>query len=232
MAQDTARLFVDEYGRLLADDRFAEALRADLLAADIKRAELHEEGKNRRRIRAHDLRGTFATLPLPHQRRDWDLRASAGCPAIAQKIARPAGFASVGQSTDRADLLAADPPRSARSSESCRAREATEGRRSAPGRIRTCDQWIRKTGAEGFDQAGSGNTGHAADEEGREETDIGQSLGKRDPIQEALSMALRLAVERGDLGAITAVVNELRCRREALAGAVDLQAERRRRRKQ
>jgi integrase len=63
-AGDADRVFVDQHGRPLADDSFASALRADLLAASVTRAELHEEGKNRRPIRAHDLRGTFATLYL------------------------------------------------------------------------------------------------------------------------------------------------------------------------
>jgi integrase len=57
-------VFVDGHGRPLTEDSFASMLRSDLLCAGVDRAELHSAGKNRQPIRAHDLRGTFATLHL------------------------------------------------------------------------------------------------------------------------------------------------------------------------
>lgn len=42
----------------------AERLRADLLAAGVDRAELHQTTETARALRAHDLRGTFVTLAL------------------------------------------------------------------------------------------------------------------------------------------------------------------------
>jgi integrase len=45
-------------------DRLAAHLRADLLTAGVVRRELHETTKERRRLRAHDLRGAFATVAM------------------------------------------------------------------------------------------------------------------------------------------------------------------------
>jgi integrase len=45
-------------------DRLAEVLRDRLEEAGVNRAELIEDGVNRRRLRVHDLRGTFVTLNL------------------------------------------------------------------------------------------------------------------------------------------------------------------------
>ncbi len=56
-------LFVDA-GEELGDERLAEQLRDDLTEAEVKRSELHEDGENVRKMRVHDLRGTFVTLSL------------------------------------------------------------------------------------------------------------------------------------------------------------------------
>jgi len=61
-------LFVDEDGRPFENDKLAEKLRADLKAAEVDRVELHEDGENTRKMRAHDLRGTFVTLSLANGR--------------------------------------------------------------------------------------------------------------------------------------------------------------------
>jgi len=63
-AERGAALFLDDAGVELDNDKLAEQLRVDLLAAGVTRAELHEAGENRGRLRAHDLRGTFVTLSL------------------------------------------------------------------------------------------------------------------------------------------------------------------------
>ena len=58
-------MFVDEHGGILTPDhRLAALLRAHLVAAGVTRPELHNNGTNRRRLRVHDLRGTFVTLGL------------------------------------------------------------------------------------------------------------------------------------------------------------------------
>ena len=59
-----ALLFTDEFGRPYDVDKLAERLRRHLMAAGVDRNELHNTGTNRRRLRAHDLRGTFVTLSL------------------------------------------------------------------------------------------------------------------------------------------------------------------------
>jgi hypothetical protein len=49
-----------------------------------------------------------------------------------------------------------------------------------------------------------------------------QGAPPADIVEEALAMALRLAVERRDLAAVQAVTAELRARREARAQIADL----------
>lgn len=62
-------MFVDENGAALTmDHRLAEVLRSALLAAGVDRRELHHDGTNTRKIRVHDLRGTFVTLALANGR--------------------------------------------------------------------------------------------------------------------------------------------------------------------
>jgi integrase len=57
-------LFTDEKGAELVSWKLAPLLRADLEAAGVTRSELHEDGENTRKLRVHDLRGTFVTLSL------------------------------------------------------------------------------------------------------------------------------------------------------------------------
>jgi integrase len=63
--QPDDRMFCDEDGEVLTlGHRLAEVLRAELHAAGVDRRELHYDGKNTRRLRVHDLRGTFVTINL------------------------------------------------------------------------------------------------------------------------------------------------------------------------
>lgn len=62
-------MFVDEHGNALTSDhRLAEQLRDHLITAGVDRRELHHDGKNRRKLRVHDLRATFTTLALANGR--------------------------------------------------------------------------------------------------------------------------------------------------------------------
>jgi integrase len=61
-------LFSDDDGSPFNVEDLAPLLRADLKAAGVDRAELHESGENTRQLRAHDLRGTFVTLSLANGR--------------------------------------------------------------------------------------------------------------------------------------------------------------------
>jgi integrase len=57
-------LFVDDAGQPFDTEKLAEQLRDDLMAAGVDRHELLHDGENTRKLRAHDLRGTFVTLGL------------------------------------------------------------------------------------------------------------------------------------------------------------------------
>jgi integrase len=53
-----------EADELFDNNKLAALVRGHLLEAGVERDELHVDGENRRRFRAHDLRGTFVTLSL------------------------------------------------------------------------------------------------------------------------------------------------------------------------
>ena len=57
-------VFVDETGHRLDTLRLAAQQRADLKASGVTRPELHEDGPNRRKLRAHDARASFVTEAL------------------------------------------------------------------------------------------------------------------------------------------------------------------------
>ena len=131
------RVFVDEHGRLLADDSFAAALRADLAAAGVNRAELHVEGKNRRPIRAHDLRGTFATLYLANGKTETWICDRTGWRS-SQMVAKYRRAARSAQELALGVPLPLDTTIPELSAIAQRL-----PRNSAPEGIRTPDQWIR-----------------------------------------------------------------------------------------
>ena len=60
----TALVFVSPNGGSYEAAKLADRFRGHLLVASVTRAELHQDGVNRRKIRAHDLRATFITLAL------------------------------------------------------------------------------------------------------------------------------------------------------------------------
>lgn len=57
-------VFVDADGCPYDVTKIADRLRTHLWTAGVRRDELHNDGANRRKLRAHDLRGTFVTLAL------------------------------------------------------------------------------------------------------------------------------------------------------------------------
>jgi len=82
------------------------------------------------------------------------------------------------------------------------------------------------------DHAATGNRAGPSDEQPRGEAPSGQSAGNQesvDFIEAALADALRRAAEAGAFDAVVALTNELKSRREARAGAVSLEAARRKR---
>jgi integrase len=61
-------VFVAENGYTLDVSRLAEEQRADLLASGVTRPELHHDGPNRMKLRAHDARASFITCALANDR--------------------------------------------------------------------------------------------------------------------------------------------------------------------
>jgi len=60
----TDLVFPETNGGVRDVSKLAERFRGHLLRAGIDRPELHQDGVNRRKIRIHDLRGTFVTISL------------------------------------------------------------------------------------------------------------------------------------------------------------------------
>ncbi len=60
----TELVFLDGEGCPFDVTKIADHLRSHLTTAHVDRNELHHDGTNRRKLRAHDLRGTFVTLAL------------------------------------------------------------------------------------------------------------------------------------------------------------------------
>ncbi|HKQ71865.1 MAG TPA: tyrosine-type recombinase/integrase [Polyangiaceae bacterium] len=89
-------LFVDEAGLPFDNQKLAGQLRVDLKAAGVTRTELFENGKNTRKLRAHDLRGTFVTLSLAEGKSEtWVMdRTGHTTSAMLQRYRRAARSAS------------------------------------------------------------------------------------------------------------------------------------------
>ena len=63
-------VFPSPLGGMYQHDQPAPRLRAALKTAGVTRAELFEDGKNRSKLRAYALRGTFVTLALGNGRNE------------------------------------------------------------------------------------------------------------------------------------------------------------------
>ena len=62
--EDEEHVLLDESGHRIDVGKLAAQQRADLKASDVARPELHEDGPNRRKLRAHDSRASFTTEAL------------------------------------------------------------------------------------------------------------------------------------------------------------------------
>lgn len=233
-------LFIDEHGRPFDNDKLAGQLRADIEAAGIDRAELLNNGENTRKLRVHDLRGTFVTLSLANGKTETWVADRTGHTTSEminryRRASRSATELGLGPLTplDKAvpELrLPADCPEEGDTGPS----PAWQVKRivSKAEVAELADAADSKRGTASEDHGASGNVAGSSDAGERVETLPGQSGGNQTPVdvvEVALAHALQLAVERGDLNAITAVTNELRARREARASVVSIGAERARR---
>ena len=133
-------------------DRAAEAFREHLALADITRIELFEKTKQRRPVRAHDLRATFVTLALAAGRSEAWVADRTGHRSSTminryRRAARTAAELNLGT----LDPLVLALPDLSPINGIAKALAALSGgplprdcpSDGTPGRIRTCDQWIR-----------------------------------------------------------------------------------------
>jgi integrase len=67
-AQPDDFVFIDETGHRIDVQHLARAQREDMFASGVTRPELHDDGPNRRKLRAHDARASFVTCALANGR--------------------------------------------------------------------------------------------------------------------------------------------------------------------
>lgn len=249
-------LFVTDDGAGFADERLAEQLRADLKAAGVNRAELHENGENTRKMRVHDLRGTFVTLSLANGKTEtWVADRTGHASSIMinryRRAARTAAELALGPLVP---LSAAVPdlPHDAQGGPT----GGPEHRRMVPRRGhpqsrnphdsslvappglepgRRCRQGILKRSLDNADDGCAEIAEvHDTPNDAGEHTGPGvaHDLGEaRDPIDFALAEGIRAATVAGEWDAVAALTAELRARRVARTGTVSLGAERAKRRR-
>jgi integrase len=232
-------LFVDEAGERLENDKLAERLRSHLKAAGVQREELFIPGVNRGQLRVHDLRGTFVTLSLANGRSEAWVADRTGHTSSAminryRRAARSATELGLGPLSPLFEAvpelrLPRDYPR------------ATSAGQAGGSQVEETTH--KAEVAELADAADSKRARHSRNSEKPEvfgvvaepqEATAGQSRGNRstpDPVEEALAEALLRASRAEAWDAVKALTDELRARRAARAGAIDLEAERARRKR-
>jgi len=204
------------------DDKLAEQLRADLEAADVKRPELHEDGENTRKMRVHDLRGTFVTLSLANGRTETWVQDRTGHTTSAmlnryRRGARSATELALGalQPLDQVipELLAmgdqpTDGPRELG--------DATEGE-SEVSEIIDKPKWRNRQTRRTQKTKSAGKSGDSASDDPpatHPEGSHGPSVGGPDALDLALADALARAAAAGAWDVVTKLADELAARRK------------------
>jgi len=249
-------MFVDPDGNpITSDHRLAELLRASLWACGVRRPELHTDGKNRRKLRLHDLRAGFATTALANGRNEaWvcDRTGWRSSQMLAKyrRAARLAEQLDLGPLTalsaalpdlPPAEPVAAEPPtpspepviNAAPLGADEPISAADEPKTSGSTGTRTQDQRIKNSTNSRELSGDRAKQGARGDEERRAEPAAGASVADEpdqgDPIENALADALTKAAARGDFDAVQTIVAELKARRESRLQVVSLEEHRRKR---
>lgn len=220
--------------RPIDGSRLAVRLRADLATAKVDRPELTASTDERLQMRAHDLRATFITLALAAGRSEAWISDRTGHTTSAmislyKRAARSATELNLG-SLDPLDEAVPEFNRQEKA-------PISSGNRAANHRKRQQRQSLSRSGgmADAADsktplptQAGNSDrdsAGFLSDSEVLAPSPD-DSLTIGDPIDAALVAALTVATQALDLDAIKLLTTELRERRLAAAGVVDLAARR------
>jgi len=249
-------MFVDPDGNpITSDHRLAELLRASLWAAGVRRPELHSDGKNRRKLRLHDLRAGFATTALANGRNEAWVCDRTGWRS-SQMLAKYRRAARLAEQLDLGPLTAlsaalpdlppagpmvAEPPAPSPeppiNAAPLGADEpifaADEPISSGSTGTRTQDQRIKKA-SNPRELSGDREKQGAHSAEGRRaETADGASLADEtdpgDPVEIALADAITRASVAGQWTTVEVLARELEGRRKARSGVVSLEAARARR---
>jgi integrase len=210
----------------------ATLLRKHLLMAGVTRPALHTTTADERQLRGQDLRATFVTLNLANGRDDRWIQDRTGHADVKtmdlyRRMAREAADLNLGPMTPLDQALGAElglkrvgqrvgqkPPRSTKP-----AMDATTDYSRSNTQRTLLEPKTATSSTQTIPQRRSGPAGLSG-------------VGQTDPVQEALALALRAAVEAGRLDLVSEVTRELSARRQAaspVAGVTSLDAARRKR---
>jgi len=239
-AEDDDPVLVDEDGNAPNVDHLADQLRTDLETAGVNRPELTKVTKNRKRIRAHDLRATFVTVSLANGKSEqWVMdRTGHRSSGMIQRYRRAA---RTWEETRLGSLLSLDSllfgtgfdtghggdegkaDEKVNDSDGCTRGDLNPHAFGAPepkSHAEPSDTVTTRKDSPRPDETGGDPDGQCQSE--------GQSAKRSDPVEEALADALRGATAAGQWDTVAQLARELQARREARAGVVDLAAARRR----
>lgn len=242
-AEPSDLVFQDPQGRPHTKFGAAELLRGHLRAIGLadERPELFESTAQRKQIRVHDLRGTFVTVSLANDKTESWISDRTGHRSSAminnyKRVAR--GFQELDVGT-LSPLDSALPELRALASAAASDQPLPVGGGPEVGQRSEIQQKMRRPqGDSNRDPVSptppdgvisrkldtpSSTTAHGGPPE---TVGVGQPLAQVDPIEAALAEALLRASRDGAWDAAQALVDELRARRSARAGVVDLGDER------
>ncbi len=232
-------VFVNSKGTRLSKWGLAELLREHLKAIglDVERPELFENTDQRLNMRAHDLRGTFVTIHLANGKSEsWIAdrtgHRSSAMIALYKRKARTFEELRVGELRPLNEVipeLRAPPQVPAIGPRMDRERENLSHLRELnPGpTVYECPTGVAEVAGNAENAANS--IGHDLPTHALAGAEVHSPSNAKSTVQ-SLEAALARAADAGAWGAVEALAAELKARREALAGVVQLDVERKRRR--
>lgn len=237
-AEPEDRVFTDPAGGDIVGYGLAELLRQHLrtIGLEQERPELFTSTEHRHRIRVHDLRGSFVTIHLAMGKSESWIQDRTGHRSSAmiaryKRTARTFAELRAGElsSLDWAIPELREPP----SAPSIAHRLPTEPDFLSHLRELNPGPTVYEIGQGGAQGAGSIENGQKASAPRSRSSALvgadGQSVCHLDPVEAALAEGLARATAAGQWAVVEQFASELRARREAAAGVVQLDAERKRR---